>query len=783
MKFKFYILVICLIAIIKFSFAQLPYTSNFICLDSALRFGNLLKDSHKGMAIRDFNKDGKQDLAIVVNKLTTKEVVFYTNNVATSTVSSALFNEYSQNVVSTGTLASIANVNGISGGFFNVDSLPDVAFIDDNKLIIFANSTNTTGLNVPITGNFVTAYNFLTNYAGQPKFIKSADFNNDKKTDLVVLTENSASQLTLLIFRNTSVGNILSFVLDNTLYPYPGSSNLLAVQDCDMSLNDINNDTKDDILIMYRTSPPHVAYGYVNTTSVTAFSFNSFTFSPQGSISITSAQSDYKSCIITRINSGTINDIVFATNPIGGNSIISFVSNSTSTTITPLQSFTLPAVSDFIKDIVPIDLTGDFNKDLVILTSNITGANRILIYLFDPTTNLFNTNVISFLLPAWIDSKVNELAVLDYDNDNRMDLILKSWSKTTNMSSEYFYLIPNFANKAFVNPVSYAICSNTNIVITPTLSYNGENQFEWSISTASTNPVSTNLTFTLLPPLSTSINSYTFGFNVNLPYSAEKCNYKPLTINVSSLATPTVNLTSTKTIICAKDSITLNTINNSATSYTIFPLNLINQPSIILNPTISVSYTAVATASNGCNAQSVLQLSVHPTQKAEIASLAIYNICLNDSIHFKSNKLANSYLWSNGNINSNFYFKPNNNGIHLVTLTTKDENNCHTEPDSVQITVNDCSSSDTTIKTYHLVTPNNDGLNDVLFIENIHKYPNAEVTIFNRWGKQIFSKKSYNNASISWPGQNENIPSGTYYYTVTDGKILLLKGWTEILKN
>jgi gliding motility-associated-like protein len=112
-----------------------------------------------------------------------------------------------------------------------------------------------------------------------------------------------------------------------------------------------------------------------------------------------------------------------------------------------------------------------------------------------------------------------------------------------------------------------------------------------------------------------------------------------------------------------------------------------------------------------------------------------------------------------------------------------DTNNCKTDEAIIQITVNDCINSDTLIKTYNLITLNGDGLNDILFIENISNYPDAEVTIFSRWGRQLFNKKSYNNANISWPAPNENIPSGTYYYTVTNNKLILLKGWIEILKN
>ncbi len=782
MKFRYCIFILMFVA--KLGFAQLPYTNNFMCMDSALEFGSILKDAHKGIVVRDFNRDGRQDIAIVVNKIATKELIFYTNNAATTTISTSLFNEYSTAPIAvTGTTTLSQNINGIAGGFFNIDSLPDIAFVNDNKLMIFSNNTATTGLNVPVTGSVLPSYTFAANFNGKPKFIKAADFNNDKKTDLVVFTESTASQLTMLVLRNTTTGFTPSFVLDGTFYPYPSSQSLGTVQDCDLFLRDINNDLNEDIILMYQTHSPHIAFGFVNTTASSTLSFNQFTFSPQGTFSITATSSVFKSCVVTRINTDNINDIIFGINPLTGNSIITYVHNSTSTLVVPTQTFVLPVVGDFIKDIVPIDLTGDLNKELIILTSDGSGNNRLLLYYFDPLINQFNTSAISIPLSNAFDSKMNELAVIDYNNDNRMDLIIKSWSKSLNTNMEHFYLIPNFANKSFISPTSYAICSNSNVVITPSLSFPGGNNFEWSLNTATINPVGTTLTHTLLPPLSTSINSYTFGFNFKLPYSGEKCSYKPITLSITALPAPTVNLTASDPTICAKNELTLTTTNNLATSYTVFPLIEINQPIITLNPTVTTNYTAVATGSNGCMAASVVQVSVHPRQQAEIALLTSYTICLKDSVYLKSNKVANSYLWSDGNVNSNYYFTPIVKGDYYIALTTKDENNCTTDPDIIQISVKDCSNKDTTIKTYHLITPNNDGLNDILFIENIQKFPTAEVTVYNRWGKQLFSKRSYNNASISWPAPNEDITGGTYYYTVTDRSILLLKGWIEILKN
>ena len=72
-------------------------------------------------------------------------------------------------------------------------------------------------------------------------------------------------------------------------------------------------------------------------------------------------------------------------------------------------------------------------------------------------------------------------------------------------------------------------------------------------------------------------------------------------------------------------------------------------------------------------------------------------------------------------------------------------------------------------------TPNDDGLNDVFFIECIDNYPNNNVKVFNRWGNQVFEMNNYDN---SWDGTSmgnatinarEKLPVGTYYYLIDFG--------------
>ena len=74
----------------------------------------------------------------------------------------------------------------------------------------------------------------------------------------------------------------------------------------------------------------------------------------------------------------------------------------------------------------------------------------------------------------------------------------------------------------------------------------------------------------------------------------------------------------------------------------------------------------------------------------------------------------------------------------------------------VQCTIADC---DIPI----IITPNGDGVNDYFVIDCAINYPNNELTVYNRWGNEVYSQKTYNN---NWDAnyRGDNLPDGTYYY-------------------
>lgn len=76
----------------------------------------------------------------------------------------------------------------------------------------------------------------------------------------------------------------------------------------------------------------------------------------------------------------------------------------------------------------------------------------------------------------------------------------------------------------------------------------------------------------------------------------------------------------------------------------------------------------------------------------------------------------------------------------------------------------------------NIITPNNDGKNDVFKINGLEAYPGSQIIILNRWGNEVYRSDNYLN---NWDGSG--LAEATYYYILNrrdhDGNITTLKGW------
>ncbi|WP_333696588.1 DUF7507 domain-containing protein, partial [Flavobacterium sp.] len=79
------------------------------------------------------------------------------------------------------------------------------------------------------------------------------------------------------------------------------------------------------------------------------------------------------------------------------------------------------------------------------------------------------------------------------------------------------------------------------------------------------------------------------------------------------------------------------------------------------------------------------------------------------------------------------------------------------------------------VEVFNAITPNNDGLNDFLYIQGLDCYSDNSIEIYNRWGVQVFKMTGYNNLDRRFEGYSQGratlssdkgLPTGTYWYVL-----------------
>jgi gliding motility-associated-like protein len=100
-------------------------------------------------------------------------------------------------------------------------------------------------------------------------------------------------------------------------------------------------------------------------------------------------------------------------------------------------------------------------------------------------------------------------------------------------------------------------------------------------------------------------------------------------------------------------------------------------------------------------------------------------------------------------------------GNTFYTVTVTDFGSCSKDT-TIELPLNDapCLQNIPTA-----ITPEGDGYNDTWIIENVELYPQIEIIVFNKWGRQVFESTG---EYIPWDGtyKNSKLPAGTYYYSI-----------------
>jgi gliding motility-associated-like protein len=79
-------------------------------------------------------------------------------------------------------------------------------------------------------------------------------------------------------------------------------------------------------------------------------------------------------------------------------------------------------------------------------------------------------------------------------------------------------------------------------------------------------------------------------------------------------------------------------------------------------------------------------------------------------------------------------------------------------------------------------SPNGDGINDLWMIQALETYPEAVISVYNRYGQQVYMSRGY---PRPWNGhhQGKPLPSASYYYVIDlKNDFPVITGWIFIIR-
>ncbi|TAL62529.1 MAG: T9SS type B sorting domain-containing protein [Bacteroidetes bacterium] len=314
-----------------------------------------------------------------------------------------------------------------------------------------------------------------------------------------------------------------------------------------------------------------------------------------------------------------------------------------------------------------------------------------------------------------------------------------------------------------------AICTGN----AASLNASGGLGYNWSPSTALNNS-------TIANPIASPTISTTYTVTVT---NADGCT-KTDSVKVSINPSPLIDA-GTNTVVCPGSAVTLNA--TGGITYVWSPSTGLSNSTISnpdASPSVITTYTVVGTNANGCTDSDFITISIGLIPTANFGytlSLA----CGGMQAQFTDSSLnATGWSWNFGDGSTSlttsspihtFPYSAN----YVITLTV-------TNPpclDAAQTTISvDNLSSYLNIDTYNVFTPNNDGMNDCFRLNTNGRFAGcADLTIYNRWGVQVFHTE-YSGAC--WDGRTAagiSVPDGTYFY-LFDLNGLQLKGFITVLR-
>ena len=276
------------------------------------------------------------------------------------------------------------------------------------------------------------------------------------------------------------------------------------------------------------------------------------------------------------------------------------------------------------------------------------------------------------------------------------------------------------------------------------------------------------LNITVAPPLGTT--GYVFNVTDNFG-----CHYDT-TINVTVIPGPSISAPTSGCMGSAVQFTNTYAPDGGQWSYS-GPGNLTFSPNTtFINPAVSVDVPGTYTLYFNdvqCGDTVSQQITFEPLPAIYIP-LSSDTICRGDSLLITAQSSdPNNVIWNTNppqlGETAIFY----TDSTYTATVT----NQCGSASDEFELFIIDC-------KVPNVITPNGDGVNDYYYTNIAENYGDTHFTVFNRWGRKVYEKESYDN---SWNGKNKggkDLADGTYYYILTySGGKKVEKGFITIMRN
>jgi gliding motility-associated-like protein len=265
---------------------------------------------------------------------------------------------------------------------------------------------------------------------------------------------------------------------------------------------------------------------------------------------------------------------------------------------------------------------------------------------------------------------------------------------------------------------------------------------------------------------STIVTGLCFGPNLVTITDANNCEFID-TVFIAAQDT-VVALAGNDTIICNSGTVVLKgaTLGTGVTNADWYTYPAFNLFTTSLDTTFERSlgqyqFALIATNGISCNDTTIKTIQIVPSPLIDAGrNVRIFNEEI-AQISILGERSTYKYLWvPSTNLNDSTIANPTSDTRKTITYTlfVTDTNGC-IGSDSMQVIYQEPITFPTGF------TPNGDGNNDVWNLYFIADFPSTTVTIFNRWGENIFESNGY---TKPWDGtyKGEDLPSGTYYYII-----------------